>query len=211
MATIAVIDYGMGNLRSVAKAFERVAPKSRVLITQTKQELQQADRVVLPGQGAIRDCMQELKAHDLIEAVHQAARNKPFLGLCLGPQALLDASDENGGIEALGILPGRSKWFGERFQPSPEAKIPHMGWNQVQATRSHDLWNDIPDNSRFYFVHSYYLAPERPELTAAITHYQFDFTSALAFENIFAVQFHPEKSAHWGLQLLANFSTWQPN
>ena len=211
MATIAVIDYGMGNLRSVAKALEHIAPKDRVRVTQSPADIRQADRIVFPGQGAIRDCMHELTAHDLIDAVKYAAANKPFLGLCLGPQALLDYSEENGGVEALGILPGRSVWFGHRLAGHPQYKIPHMGWNQVHQLKAHPLWADIPQDSRFYFVHSYYLEPAETELIAATTNYLFDFVSVISKENLFAVQFHPEKSARWGLQLLTNFSRWNPS
>lgn len=210
MATIAIIDYGMGNLRSVAKAFEHVSPKSKVQITQSAQAIQQADRVVFPGQGAIRDCMHELAAHGLIEAVKQAATEKPFLGLCLGPQALLDYSEENNGIHTLGVLAGKSVWFGHRLAGHPGYKIPHMGWNQVHQTQPHLLWESIPQGSRFYFVHSYYLVPDDAGLIAAKTNYLFEFASVIARDNVFAVQFHPEKSARWGLQLLANFSQWNP-
>jgi len=210
MATIAIIDYGMGNLRSVAKALEHVAPKDRVQITQSAQAIQQADRVVFPGQGAIRDCMHELAAHNLIETVKQAAAEKPFLGLCLGPQALLQYSEENKGTQGLGVLAGQSVWFGHRLAGQGGYKIPHMGWNQVHQLQPHPLWDGIPQDSRFYFVHSYYLDPDQSDLIAATTNYLFDFASVLAKENLFAVQFHPEKSARWGLQLLANFSQWDP-
>ena len=211
MATIAVIDYGMGNLRSVAKALEHIAPQDRIQVTQLATDIRQADRVVFPGQGAIRDCMNELAAHDLIDAVKYAATNKPFLGLCLGPQALLERSEENGGINALGVLPGHSVWFGHRLANYSQYKIPHMGWNQVHQLAYHPLWAGIPQDSRFYFVHSYYLEPAEQSLVAATTNYLFDFTSVIHKENLFAVQFHPEKSARWGLQLLSNFSRWNPS
>ena len=210
MATIAIIDYGMGNLRSVAKALEHVSPKSRIQITQSAHAIEQADRVVFPGQGAIRDCMHELATHGLIDAVKQAAAEKPFLGLCLGPQALLDFSEENKGVQALGVLAGKSVWFGHQLTGKSGYKIPHMGWNQVHQLQPHPLWEGIPQDSRFYFVHSYYLVPDDPALIAAKTNYLFDFASVLARDNLFAVQFHPEKSARWGLQLLANFSQWNP-
>ena len=210
MATIAIIDYGMGNLRSVAKALEHVSPKSRIQITQSAHAIEQADRVVFPGQGAIRDCMHELATHGLIDAVKQAAAEKPFLGLCLGPQALLDFSEENKGVQALGVLAGKSGWFGHQLTGKLGYKIPHMGWNQVHQLQPHPLWEGIPQDSRFYFVHSYYLVPDDPALIAAKTNYLFDFASVLARDNLFAVQFHPEKSARWGLQLLANFSQWNP-
>jgi len=213
MAIIAVIDYGMGNLRSVAKALEHVAPKDQIKVSSNSAIIARADRVVFPGQGAIRDCMNELQRLELIDVVRDAARNKPFLGLCLGPQALLDGSDENGGVAALGIIPGRAKWFGERLPANgPQRfKIPHMGWNQVHQSDSHFMWRSIPKNSRFYFVHSYYLAPDDAAIAAGRTNYYFDFISAIAKDNIFAVQFHPEKSARCGLQLLSNFSCWEPH
>ena len=213
MATIAVIDYGMGNLHSVARALEHVAPRQQVIVTQQASQILAADRVVFPGQGAIRDCLNELRRHELIDVVCQAAAAQPFLGLCLGPQALLEYSEENGGVPTLGILPGRSEWFGSRFSgeaAEKRLKIPHMGWNQVHQTLPHPLWHGIPQDSRFYFVHSYFLVPAQPEVVAATTRYGIDFVSAIAKNNIFAVQFHPEKSAQLGLQLLRNFSNWQP-
>lgn len=212
MASIAIIDYGMGNLRSVAKAFEHVAPQSRVLVTQNRHDILQADRVVFPGQGSIRDCMHELARWHLVDVVRDAARSKPFLGLCLGPQALLDFSEENGGVEGLKVLPGRVVWFGQLHDPSngERLKVPHMGWNRVHQVWPHPLWAGIAQDSRFYFVHSYYLQPADAALVAGQTRYGFDFASAIARDNIFAVQFHPEKSAQAGLQLLANFAGWQP-
>lgn len=212
MADIAIIDYGMGNLRSVAKALEHVAPERRIAVTQDAAVIRAADRVVLPGQGAIRGCMEELARLELIEVVQQAARSKPFLGLCLGPQALLEHSEENGGIRCLGILPGKVRAFGDLHDPASgeRLKIPHMGWNRVHQTRPHALWEGIAQESRFYFVHSYYLAPASAELIAGATDYGITFASAIARDNIFAVQFHPEKSARAGLQLLANFTHWNP-
>ncbi len=212
MASIAIIDYGMGNLRSVAKALEHVAPRTRVLVTQNRQDILHADRVVFPGQGSIRDCMRELVRWDLVDVVREAALGKPFLGLCLGPQALLTFSEENGGIDGLDVLPGRVVWFGELRDPvgGERLKVPHMGWNQVHQLRDHPLWRGISQDSRFYFVHSYYLQPEDATLTVGRTGYGFNFASAIARDNIFAVQFHPEKSAQAGLRLLANFTDWNP-
>ena len=212
MASIAIIDYGMGNLRSVAKALEHVAPRTRVLVTQNRQDILHADRVVFPGQGSIRDCMRELVRWDLVDVVREAALGKPFLGLCLGPQALLTFSEENGGIDGLDVLPGRVVWFGELRDPvdGERLKVPHMGWNQVHQLRDHPLWRGISQDTRFYFVHSYYLQPEDATLTVGRTGYGFDFASAIARDNIFAVQFHPEKSAQAGLRLLANFTDWNP-
>ncbi|MCP5196248.1 MAG: imidazole glycerol phosphate synthase subunit HisH [Gammaproteobacteria bacterium] len=212
MISIAIIDYGMGNLRSVAKALEQVAPQAQVRITQNHHDILAADRIVFPGQGSIRDCMHELARWELIDVVRDAVRDKPFLGLCLGPQALLDFSEENGGVECLKILPGRVVWFGELHDPSSGArlKVPHMGWNQVHQLDDHPLWRGIPQDSRFYFVHSYYLQPADETLTVGQAHYGFNFTAAIARDNIFAVQFHPEKSAQAGLRLLANFVDWRP-
>jgi glutamine amidotransferase len=212
MTRIAIIDYGMGNLRSVAKALEHVAPRAQVIVTHDRAAIRHADRVVFPGQGSIRDCLRELAHWDLLDVVREAALNKPFLGLCLGPQALLDFSEENGGVECLKVLPGRVVWFGELRDPASgeRLKVPHMGWNQVHQLNDHPLWRGIPQDSRFYFVHSYYLQPADAALTVGRTEYGFGFTSAIARDNLFAVQFHPEKSAQAGLQLLANFADWHP-
>ncbi|MBS1225791.1 MAG: hisH [Proteobacteria bacterium] len=212
MTSIAIIDYGMGNLRSVAKAFEHIAPQARVLVTQNRHDILQADRVVFPGQGSIRDCMRELAHWHLMDVVRDAALGKPFLGLCLGPQALLEFSEENGGTECLKVLPGRVAWFGDLRDPATgeRLKVPHMGWNQVHQSRDHPLWRGISQDSRFYFVHSYYPQPADPTLVAGQTCYGFDFASVIARDNIFAVQFHPEKSAQAGLRLLANFVDWNP-
>ncbi len=209
---IAIIDYSMGNLHSVAKAFEHVAPQIQVSITQNQQDILHADRVIFPGQGSIRDCMRELAHWDLIDVVKNAASNKPFLGLCLGPQALLGTSEENGGIECLGILPGHVRYFGRPYdqRTGERLKVPHMGWNQVRQIGDHPLWRKIPQDSRFYFVHSYYLQPAEQALIAGQTYYGLEFASVIARDNVFAVQFHPEKSAHAGLQLLSNFVSWNP-
>ncbi|HXH03576.1 MAG TPA: imidazole glycerol phosphate synthase subunit HisH [Candidatus Competibacteraceae bacterium] len=214
MASIAVIDYGMGNLRSVAKALEHVAlPGQRVIITQRAADIEAADRVVLPGQSAIRDAMAELQRLQLVAVIKRAAAEKPFFGMCLGPQALLEWSEENGGVACLGVLPGRVQRFPAELRDTlsgERLKIPHMGWTPVHQTRAHELWRDIPQDSRFYFVHSYYLKPAEEALIAGETEYGLRFASAIAHDYIFAVQFHPEKSAQAGLQLLANFCRWQP-
>ena len=212
MTSIAIIDYGMGNLRSVAKALEHVAPQARVLVTQNRHDILQADRVVFPGQGSIRDCMHELARWNLLDVVRDAALGKPFLGLCLGPQALLDFSEENDGVDGLGVLPGRVVRFADPRDPATgeRLKVPHMGWNQVHQLHGHPLWAGIAQDSRFYFVHSYYLRPADATLVVGWTHYGFEFASAIARDNIFAVQFHPEKSAQAGLRLLANFVDWNP-
>ncbi len=211
MATIAVIDYGMGNLRSVSKALEYASAGARVIVTFEPEQILRADRVVLPGVGAIRDCMAELKRLHLDGVIREATLSKPFLGICLGMQALLEFSEENDGTPGLGILPGRVLRFAADIKnpaTGESLKIPHMGWNQVHQTVDHPLWKDIAQDSRFYFVHSYYVVPSTLELIAGTTPYGLDFASAVARDNIFAVQFHPEKSQRAGLTLLANFARW---
>jgi glutamine amidotransferase len=209
---IAVIDYGMGNLHSVAKAVEHVAGAGHeIRVTDDPGFIGDADRVVFPGQGAARDCMAAINQHHVRQAVLGAAAGKPFLGICMGLQVLLSHSEENGGTDLLGLFPGEVRFFGH--QAGPEGlplKIPHMGWNRVRQTQEHPLWAGIPDGSRFYFVHSYYTDPEDGSLGAGVTDYGVSFTSAIARDNLFAVQFHPEKSADHGLQLLANFVRWNP-
>lgn len=206
---IAIIDYGMGNLHSVAKAVEYVAAANdQVRITNDAKFIQSADRVVFPGQGAARDCMVAINSQ-VRTAVLEAIATKPFLGICMGLQVLMEYSEENGGIDLLGQFAGRVKFFGQHQEINGQLlKIPHMGWNQVQQVNSHPLWNLIPTLTRFYFVHSYYVAPQDTNLIAGITDYGINFTSALAIKNLFAVQFHPEKSAEPGLQLLKNFLNW---
>jgi glutamine amidotransferase len=212
MNTVAVIDYGMGNLRSVVKAIEHVAPAARVLLTSDAAEVRRAARVVFPGQGAIAGCMLALDAGRLRETVLEAVRSKPFLGICLGLQALYEFSEEGGGTRGLGVLPGRVPRFPPERMHDPitgqALKVPHMGWNQVEQTRAHALWRGIPSGARFYFVHSYYADSADPAQVAGVTEYGLRFTSAAAHANIFAVQFHPEKSATAGLQLLENFMAW---
>lgn len=211
MSTIAIIDYGMGNLHSIAKALEHVAGKERVIVSGDHDKILAADRVVFPGVGAIRDCMAELERSGLDTVVKKAAANKPLLGVCLGMQALLDHSEENQGTDCLGLIPGNVRHFPGPDPDNSEGerlKIPHMGWNQVQQQRGQSMWTDIPNDSRFYFVHSYYVETSRAEDVAATTRYGIEFASVLVHENIFAVQFHPEKSQHAGLQLLSNFVHW---
>lgn len=210
--TIVVVDYGMGNLRSVAKAIEHVAPHLPVRISADADHVRAAGRVVVPGQGAMHDCMQQLGERGLREAVIEAAANKPFLGICVGLQMLFGAAEE-GDSHGLGILPGRVPRFpaaAMRGADGAALKVPHMGWNEVRQVRQHPLWDGLADQTRFYFVHSYYVAPDLPGLTAGATCYGIDFVSAVARDNLFAVQFHPEKSADAGLRLLANFTRWQP-
>jgi imidazole glycerol-phosphate synthase subunit HisH len=201
---IAVVDYGMGNLRSVAKALEHVAPEADVLVTADPRTIKDADKVVVPGQGALPDCMRQLGASGAREAVIESTRAKPFLGICIGLQMLFERGEE-GDAAGLGLFPGRVP----RFRVSG-LKIPHMGWNEVSQARMHALWERIPDGSRFYFVHSYYPQPQDAGLTAATAVYGAPFTCAIARDNIFAVQFHPEKSQSAGLQLLSNFVRWRP-
>ena len=209
--TIAVIDYGMGNLRSVSKAIEHVAPNAQVRVTDDPSIVRSAERVVFPGQGAMPDCMRELRARGLYEAVIDAARDKPFLGICIGLQMLFEHSEE-GDTPGLSVLPGRVQRFAHALADAQgqKLKVPHMGWNEVEQRIDHPLWQGIAQNSRFYFVHSYYPNPGIPGLTAAISRYPAEFACAAARDNLFAVQFHPEKSAAAGLKLLANFATWSP-
>ncbi|MDX1452059.1 MAG: imidazole glycerol phosphate synthase subunit HisH [Oleiphilaceae bacterium] len=208
MNSIAIIDYGMGNLHSVSKAFEHVAPDARVLVTSDPALIREADRVVLPGVGAIRDCMAEIRRLNVNKLVREVALDRPLLGICVGMQAMMRHSEENGGVDGIGIFEGEVRFFGEPLLEADgeRLKVPHMGWNQV-AQQAHPLWQGIDDMSRFYFVHSYYVAAEN---TACIgrTHYGKEIAAAVARDNIFAVQFHPEKSQHSGLQLLKNFATW---
>jgi glutamine amidotransferase len=212
MSTVVVVDYGMGNLRSVAKAIEHVAPEAEVRVSSAAAEIAAADRVVVPGQGAMPDCMRELAARGLRDAVIRAAAEKPFLGICVGLQMLFGHAEE-GDVMGLEILPGRVPHFPLADMVAPDGsrlKVPHMGWNQVQQAEAHPIWDGIEDGARFYFVHSYYVEPESPDVIAGSTRYGIPFTSAIARANIFAVQFHPEKSAQAGLRLLANFMRWNP-
>ena len=212
MTSIAVIDYGMGNLRSVSKALEHVAPDAAVRVTSDPELVRRAERVVFPGQGAMPDCMRELDARGLRPAVLEAARTKPFLGICIGLQMLFERSEE-GDTPGLGVLPGCVKRFPPQLMKDAQGgrlKVPHMGWNEVMQTGPHALWRGIADANRFYFVHSFYVEAGKPELVAGRSVYAFPFTCAVAQDNIFAVQFHPEKSQSAGRALLANFATWKP-
>ena len=199
----------MGNLRSVAKALEHVAPEAEVRVTADPREILAADRVVVPGQGAMPDCMRQLAASGARDAVVAAAREKPFLGICIGLQMLFERGEE-GDTPGLGLLAGSVPRFKAEGLKMQGLKIPHMGWNEVMQARSHPLWQGIASASRFYFVHSYYPAPANAALTAATCVYGAPFTCAVARDNIFAVQFHPEKSQSTGLQLLSNFVRWRP-
>ena len=216
-ATVAVIDYGMGNLRSVAQAVAHAADSQwDVVIARQPEHIQQAERVVLPGQGAMRDCMQHLRDSGMMQALLEAAASKPLFGVCVGMQMLLEHSEE-GDTPALGLIPGQVRRFDladQRQADGSRFKVPQMGWNQVWQTRHdgqhHPLWAGVADGSFFYFVHSYYAQPTRADDGAATTEYGLTFTSAVARDNIFATQFHPEKSAAQGLQLYRNFLHWQP-
>lgn len=214
--TVAVIDYGMGNLHSVAKALEHANTHAKVLVTSDKQQIANADRVILPGVGSIRDCIGEMERLDLVDTIKQAAATKPFLGICIGMQALMTHSAENDGVNCLDIIPGEVERFSDQLSDplasgtaaDHHLKIPHMGWNQVNQQIKHPLWQNIPQNQRFYFVHSYFVVPQSPEPIAGSTIYGHPVCVALAQENIFATQFHPEKSSDAGLQLFANFIDW---
>lgn len=212
MTTVAIIDYGMGNLRSVAKAIEHVAPGHQVYVTSDPSVVAAVDRVVFPGQGAMPDCMRELELRGLRPAVLEAAASRPFLGICIGQQMLFDHSEE-GDVPGLGVFAGEVVRFRDEQMVGADGtrlKVPHMGWNEVRHNGAHPLWEGIPDGERFYFVHSYYVAPADSTVIAAETDYGLRFTSAVARANIFAVQFHPEKSAQAGLRLLSNFIHWAP-
>ncbi|MCW8829634.1 MAG: imidazole glycerol phosphate synthase subunit HisH [Gammaproteobacteria bacterium] len=211
MSSVAVIDYGMGNLHSVAKALEHTGRVDEIRVTHDAEQIRSADRVVLPGVGAIRDCMAEIRRLGLDEVIAEVVKSKPFLGVCVGMQALMDVSEENGGTECLGILPGRVSYFGDELvdeQSGARLKVPHMGWNRVHQEMAHPLWQGIEQDARFYFVHSYYVTPAQQSYLAGSTRHGVAIAAALAHENIFAAQFHPEKSQHDGLQLYANFLGW---
>ena len=203
MQTIAIVDYGMGNVRSVQKALEYVAPNQHCILTNNPQIIRDSDRVVFPGQGAMGACMSALQSNTLIEEIKFSAASKPFLGICLGLQLLFDYSEENNGTNGLSIVSGKVLKF-----RNSDLKIPHMGWNRVNQVLNHPLWHKIENNSRFYSVHSYYVDEEDPNCVVGTSEYGQTFTSAIAFDKLFAVQFHPEKSQSDGLQLLRNFTTW---
>ena len=202
---IAIIDYGIGNLRSVHNAVSFISPKTKSIITSDPDMVARADKVIFPGQGAMPDCISQLNSRGLKESVIDAAKQKPFLGICLGLQMLLEKSEE-GNVNGFGLLPGIVK----RFQPNKNEriKIPHMGWNKVDLLNPHPMWNKISSASRFYFVHSFYAEVKDKSLVMATSSHGEKFTCAIAKDNIFAVQFHPEKSSELGLQLLNNFITW---
>ena len=211
--TVAVVDYGMGNLRSVSQAVMHVAAGTGVdvIVTQRPEDIYAAERVVLPGQGAMRDCMRELHDSGMKEAVLDAAAKKPLLGVCVGMQMLLERSEEQD-TPGLGLIPGTVRRFRLQGRLQPDGsrfKVPQMGWNRV-SQRPHALWQGIPDEAYFYFVHSFFADPSQANHTAGSTDYGGSFTCALARDNIFATQFHPEKSAQHGLSLYRNFLFWKP-
>ena len=208
--TIAIVDYGMGNLHSAAKAVARAVERANVVITSNPDEVLKADKIVFPGVGAMRDCMLGLREFELLETVREVSAQKPFLAVCVGMQALMDFSEENDGVDCLGLFKGKVRYFGDNLKDENQErlKIPHMGWNQVKQKIAHPLWQGIPDNGRFYFVHSYYVDADDASVIAGETQYGVSFSAAIARDNIFAVQFHPEKSHHLGLKLLSNFAQW---
>ena len=222
MKTVAIIDYGMGNLHSVSKAVEHVAPDARVLVTSDASQIREAERVILPGVGAIRDCMAEIRRLGVDELVREVSQDRPLLGICVGMQALMSHSEENGGVDCINLFPAQVRYFGDNLKEQrgdhagERLKVPHMGWNEVYQAVDHPVWHNIPDGERFYFVHSFYVevaghgvaeAEHNPDL-AGRTHYGVDLAAAVARDNIFAAQFHPEKSHNAGLQLLKNFVAW---
>jgi imidazole glycerol-phosphate synthase subunit HisH len=212
--TVAVVDYGMGNLRSVSQAVQHVAAGSgfEVVVTADPDAVRAAERVVLPGQGAMRDCMRELADSGVKDAVLEAARSKPLFGVCVGMQMLLDHSEEQD-TPGLGLIGGRVRRFrleGQKQGDGSRFKVPQMGWNRVAQAQPHAIWKGVPDGAWFYFVHSFYAEPSEARHSAGLTNYGLDFTSAVARDNIFATQFHPEKSAADGLMLYRNFLSWKP-
>ena len=216
MTSIAIVDYRMGNYHSVERALRHAAPEADIRLCREAAAIDAADRVVFPGQGAMADCIRTLDEAGLRDAVMRAVNSKPLLGVCVGEQMLFERSEE-GNTESLGVFKGVVRRFhGPAFEPHADIhgggrlKVPHMGWNPVRHTRDHALWAGIPDGAPFYFVHSYYAVPDDPTITVGTADYGGPFTCAVASENIFAVQFHPEKSGEMGLQLLKNFLSWRP-
>ena len=211
MNSVAVIDYGMGNIRSVSKALEHVAPNATVQVTNDANIISEADRVVFPGVGALKDAMAELKRLSLDSLIKQLISEKPFLGICLGMQALFDSSEENGGCDGLSILPGKVDYFGQNradMSSGQRLKVPHMGWNGLTLKQDHPLWHGVESGDRFYFVHSYFVDASNAANVAGVCDYGGEFCAAVSAPNVFAVQFHPEKSQTLGLKILENFTQW---
>lgn len=210
MKHVAVIDYGMGNLHSVAKALEHVGDGIKVSITADPSVLKSADRLVFPGVGAMRDCMSEIRRLCIDEILREQVKQKPVLAICVGMQALMQSSEENGGVSCIGLFAGKVRRFADHKTDvdGQILKVPHMGWSRVKQTRPHPMWQGIADNDRFYFVHSYYVDPDARAEIAGTTDYPEPFCTAMSHKNVFAVQFHPEKSQRNGLQLLENFLSW---
>lgn len=212
MSIVSVVDYGSSNLRSVSKALTHVADgKHKIIISDDPEQILASDRVVIPGQGAIEQCMNGIKAKGLDEVLRECLKDKPYLGICMGLQTLMDESEEDGGTRGMGIVAGKVVKFplNGRDENGDIYKIPHMGWNRVVQVKQHPLWQGINSGERFYFVHSYYVRPDNDQDVATTTDYAVNFTSAIARDNLFAVQFHPEKSQRAGLKLLENFLAWQ--
>ena len=212
MKKIAIVDYGMGNLRSVQQALKKAAPEADVAIVDHPEGIRAAERVVLPGQGAMPDCMRCLRESGLQESVLEASRTKPLMGVCVGEQMLFEWSAE-GDTDGLGLMPGQVVRFsleGRLQDDGSRFKVPQMGWNRVRQSQRHPLWDGVPDGSFFYFVHSYYVVPDNRAHIAGETDYGVAFASAVARDNLFATQFHPEKSAEAGLRLYRNFVHWNP-
>lgn len=210
MTLVAIVDYGMGNLRSVAQALTHVKQESQEIVISSEPDvIDRAERVVLPGQGAMPDCMKAIRESGLLESVYRAARNKPMFGVCVGEQMLFETSEE-GPAECLNLFPGKVVRFNPADTTEQGLKVPHMGWNQVEQTRPHPMWDGIADQAWFYFVHSYHVRPAESDHIAGQSVHGERFTCAVARDNIFATQFHPEKSAQDGLRLYSNFLRWQP-
>ena len=210
MNRVAVIDYGMGNLHSVAKAVEHVGDGLQLSVTADEKTIMAADRIIFPGVGAMRDCMGEIRRLGIDDMLRRLVEDKPILGICVGMQALMEHSMENNGIDCIGLFAGNVKRFADDLQGAngDRLKVPHMGWNEVRQTKGHPMWQGIADNSRFYFVHSYFVTPANPDEVMGESSYPVPFACALEKRNVFAVQFHPEKSQTAGLQLYKNFLGW---
>ncbi len=210
MQRIAVVDYGMGNLRSVSKALEAVAPEHEIVVTNDAATISSATKVVCPGQGAAADCMRALEASGLVDTLKKVIGQQPFFGICMGMQVLFDLSEENDGVECMRVAPGNVKRFAQPLLDADgtRLKVPHMGWSKVRQTIEHAMWHNVKDESRFYFAHSYYCEPAKTSHIAGTCEYAHEFCVAIHDRNLFACQFHPEKSAADGLQLLANFVAW---